>query len=82
MKRIFRLNDVSLTNGILELLAGNPFRDEQAKSYARAWSLGFLIDKVMKAPAEYLDLSEASLKIISKFLKEGELNEKCEKENA
>jgi hypothetical protein len=78
MKRVFRLNSESLTKEVLELLAGNPFRDDKAKSYARGWSLRFLIDETMKAPADYLNLSEESLKIINTFLKEGEFDEQDE----
>lgn len=78
MKRVFRLNNVPLTLEILDLLAENPFRDDSAKSYAREWSLHFLIHESLKAPADYLDLSEDSLKIINQFLKEGEKNEKNE----
>lgn len=82
MKRVFRLGNTALTREVLELLAGNPFRDEAAKSYAREWSLGFLILETMKAPADYLDLSEESLKIINKFLKEGEPDETNKKEDS
>lgn len=79
MKRVFRLNKTALTFEILELLAGNPFRDDSAKTYAREWSLHFLINESLKAPADYLNLSEDSLKIINQFLKEGELDEKSAK---
>lgn len=79
MKRVFRLNNAALTLELLELLAGNPFRDDSAKSYARAWSLDFLISESLKAPADYLNLSEDSLKIINQFLKEGESNGKNKK---
>lgn len=76
LKRVFRRNSAALTREVLELLSNNPFRNDLAKSYAREWSLGFLIDETMKAPADYLDLSEESLKIINQFMKEGKLNEK------
>ncbi len=82
LKRIFRLNNVLLSKEVLDLLAGNPFRDDSAKSYAREWSLQFLISETLKAPADYLDLSEANLKIINQFLKEGESNGKNEKEDS
>jgi len=72
MKRVFRQNDVVLTREILELIAGSPFRDETAKAYSDRWSLGFLIGEVMKAPVEYLNLSDESLKIIQSYLTESE----------
>ena len=72
MKRVFRQNDVFLTGEILELLANNPFRDEQAEPYADRWSLGFLINETLQAPAEYLNLSDESLKIIQLYLTESE----------
>jgi hypothetical protein len=72
MKRVFRQNDVLFTNEILELLANNPFRDEQAKPYADRWSLGFLINETLKAPEDYMNLSDESLKIIQSYLTESE----------
>ncbi len=72
MKRIFRQNKTELTKEILELLAANPFRDEQAKPYSDRWSLEFLLRETMKAPEDYLNLSDESLKIINYYLKEGE----------
>ncbi len=72
MKRVFRQNDVVLTGEILALLANNPFRDEQAKPYADRWSLGFLICETLKAPADYMNLSDESLKIIQAYLTESE----------
>lgn len=82
LKRVFRMGSTALTREVLELLAENPFRDEAAKSYAREWSLVFLILETMKAPADYLNLSEESLKIINKFLKEGEPDETNKKEDS
>lgn len=76
MKRVFRQNKTELTKEILELLAANPFRDEQAKPYADRWSLEFLLTETMKAPEDYLNLSEESLKIIKKYKMEGEYDEK------
>ena len=67
MKRVFRQNKTELTNEILALLSANPFRDEQAKPYADRWSLEFLLTETMKAPEDYLNLSEESLKIIEYF---------------
>lgn len=82
LKRVFRMGNTALTKEVLELLTGNPFRDEAAKSYAREWSLEFLILETMKAPADYLNLSEKSLKIINQFLKEGEPDETNKKEDS
>lgn len=79
LKRVFRLGNAALTLEVLELLAANPFRNDRAKSYARDWSLCFLIHETLKAPADYLDLSEESLQIINQFMKEGEPDEKHEK---
>jgi len=76
MKRVFRNNNVELTTEILELLKNNLFRDEQAKSYSDRWSLGFLVNEVLKAPEDYMNLSKESLKILNKILTEGECNEK------
>ena len=45
MKRLFRLNDLALTEEILRLLASNPYRDDASKPYESRWSLVFLIDK-------------------------------------
>lgn len=72
MKRVFRQNDVFLTGEILELLASNPFRDENAKPYEDRWSLGFLISETLKAPADYMNFSDESLKIIQTYLTESE----------
>ena len=76
------MGNTALTKEVLELLTGNPFRDEAAKSYAREWSLEFLILETMKDPADYLNLSEKSLKIINQFLKEGEPDETNKKEDS
>ena len=59
MKRLFRLNDLALTEEILRLLASNPYRDDASKPYESRWSLVFLIDEVLKAPEDYLRLSQA-----------------------
>ena len=72
MKRVFRQNDTGLINEILELLETNPFRDEHAKSYSDRWSLEFLVREALKAPADYLNLSNECLKIIKSYIKEGE----------
>lgn len=78
MKRVFRQNDIELTKGILKLLETNPYRDENAKPYSDRWSLDFLISETMKAPADYLNLSDESLKIIKCYYEErkGSENEK------
>lgn len=65
MKRLFRLNDLALTREILGLLAANPYRDDTAKAYESRWSLTFLIDETLKAPADYLRLDEASLALLT-----------------
>jgi hypothetical protein len=72
LKRVFRQNDAELTREILAILADNPFRDDTAKSYADRWSLDFIVDEALKAPAEYLNLSDESLKIIQTYLTESE----------
>lgn len=72
MKRVFRQNNAKITEEILELLRGNPFRDEKAKPYADRWSLRFLLLETMKAPEDYMNLSDESLKIINKYFTEGE----------
>lgn len=41
MKRLFRLNDLALTEEILRLLASNPYRDDASKPYESRWSLVF-----------------------------------------
>ena len=41
MKRLFRLNDLALTEEILRLLASNPYRDDASKPYESRWSLRF-----------------------------------------
>jgi hypothetical protein len=71
LKRVFRQNDAELTREVLALLADNPFRDDTAKSYADRWSLNFILDETMKAPADYLNLSGESLKIIEFYNKKG-----------
>ena len=72
MKRVFRQNNAALTEEILSLLKGNPFRDEQAKPYSDRWQMGFLLSETMKAPEDYMNLSEESLKIIGLYLTKGE----------
>lgn len=65
MKRLFRLNDPALTEEILRLLASNPYRDDASKPYESRWSLAFLIDEVLKAPEDYLRLSQAGLELLA-----------------
>lgn len=65
MKRLVRLNDRALTQELLELLAANPYRDDTAKAYESRWSLAFLIDEVLKAPADYLRLDASSLALLT-----------------
>lgn len=64
MRRVFRLNKVELTTEIMELLKKNPFRDDNAPTYSERWSLKFLIDEVLSAPMEYLNLTPQSLNAI------------------
>ena len=71
MKRLLRLNDIELTRDILETLKNNPFRQEEAKPWSDRWSLAYLIDEALNAPADYLDLSEESLETIQIYSKEG-----------
>ena len=72
VKRVFRQNDPDLMQEVLALLAANEFRDDSAKPYADRWSLDFILSEAMKAPAEYLNLSDESLKIIQSYLTERE----------
>ena len=65
MKRLFRLNDLALTEEILRLLASNPYRDDASKPYESRWSLVFLIDEVLKAPEDYLRLSQAGWELLA-----------------
>ncbi len=71
MKRLLRLNDIELTREILELLKNNPFRQEEAKPWSDRWSLGFLLDEVLNAPSDYLNLSPESLETIQFYLPKG-----------
>lgn len=72
MKRLVRLNDLSLTKEILELLAANPYRDDTAKAYESRWSLAFLIGEVLRAPADYLRLEPASLDLLKNTQEEAD----------
>lgn len=65
LKRLVRLNDHAMTQELLELLAANPYRDDTAKSYESRWSLAFLMDEVLKAPADYLRLDASSLALLT-----------------
>lgn len=67
MKRLFRLNDLTLTKEIVALLAANPYRDDTAKAYESRWSLAFLIGETLKAPADYLKLDAASMELLNQF---------------
>ena len=51
---------------MLRLLAGNPYRDDSAKDYSDRWSLRFIIDEALRAPDDYLDLSEESAEAINR----------------
>ncbi|NLB35825.1 MAG: hypothetical protein GX824_00715 [Clostridiales bacterium] len=68
LKRILKLNDTELTKEVLRLICNNPFRDDSAKSYSDRWSLKFITDEVMKAPEDYLNLSEESMAILNQYL--------------
>lgn len=65
-RRLIRLNDTALTSELLSLLAANPYRDDTAKDYSDRWSLRFIIDEAMRAPDDYLDLSEENQAVIAK----------------
>lgn len=69
-RRLIRLNDTALTSEILSLLAANPYRDDTAKDYSDRWSLRFIIDEAMRAPDDYLDLSEENQAVIAKVRQE------------
>lgn len=67
-RRLLRLNDCSLTDELLTLLSHNPYRDDSAKDYSDRWSLEFIINEALRAPDDYLELSDENKKIIEKYL--------------
>ena len=63
-RRLIRLNETELTEELLSLLKNNPYRDDSAKDYSDRWSLRFIIDEALRAPDDYLDLSEENKNVI------------------
>lgn len=68
-RRLIRLNETELTRELLTLLENNPYRDDSAKDYSDRWSLRFIIDEVLRAPDDYLDLSAENKEIIDEARK-------------
>lgn len=68
-RRLIRLNDTELTDELLSLLKNNPYRDDSAKDYSDRWSLRFIIDEALRAPDDYLDLSEENKNVIDEARK-------------
>lgn len=63
-RRLIRLNETELTDELLSLLKNNPYRDDSAKDYSDRWSLRFIIDEALRAPDDYLDLTDENKRII------------------
>lgn len=63
-RRLIRLNETELTEELLSLLKNNPYRDDSAKDYSDRWSLRFIIDEALRAPDDYLDLTDENKRII------------------
>ena len=68
-RRLIRLNETELTEELLSLLKNNPYRDDSAKDYSDRWSLRFIIDEALRAPDDYLDLSEENKNVIDEARK-------------
>lgn len=68
LKRVVRSGDEALMKECLELLSKNPYRDDTAKDYESRWSMKFLIEETLKAPEEYLNITDSQRKIIEKYL--------------
>jgi len=68
-RRLIRLNETELTDELLSLLKNNPYRDDSAKDYSDRWSLRFIIDEALRAPDDYLDLSEENKNVIDEARK-------------
>lgn len=68
-RRLIRLNETELTDELLSLLKNNPYRDDSAKDYSGRWSLRFIIDEALRAPDDYLDLSEENKNVIDEARK-------------
>lgn len=68
-RRLIRLNETELTQELLTLLENNPYRDDSAKDYSDRWSLRFIIDEALRAPDDYLDLSEENKSVIDEVRK-------------
>lgn len=64
-RRLIRLNETELTDELLN----NPYRDDSAKDYSDRWSLRFIIDEALRAPDDYLDLSEENKNVIDEARK-------------
>jgi len=69
LRRVIRADDTALLAELLTLLAQNPFRDDSAADYAKRWSMDFLLRETLRAPAEYLQISEKSRLLIKEFSK-------------
>lgn len=66
LKRIVRLGDDEFTSECIELLKNNMYRDDTAKEYESRWSLMFIIDEVLSAPEDYLNLTDSQREILEK----------------
>ncbi len=67
LKRIVRHGDAAFLEWVLQLLQGNPYRDDSAADYAAQWSFGFLLREMQKAPPEYLQCSPECRAVLEKF---------------
>lgn len=68
---VLKRNDPALTREVLEAMRNNPFNTPNAKPYAGEWSLDFVVRETLKAPTDYLALTEENKQAVFTCLEEG-----------
>lgn len=68
LKRVLRLNDPELTARILTFIRDNPFEEKGAKAWSDRWSVDFIVTEALKAPGDYLALSQENKETAESFL--------------
>lgn len=68
LKRVIRSGDEKLLKECMDLLSKNPYRDDGAKDYESRWSMKFLVEETLKAPEEYLKITDEQMKIMNLYL--------------
>lgn len=68
---VLKLDDPALTRETLETMKNNPFNTPGAKPWAGEWSLDDVLTETLKAPPDYLALTEENKQAVLAYFEEG-----------